>query len=72
MINRLQRLQLMQILAAYYQNENVSSEVKKKISEALVADDNAVLHKEILKFEPRTETGLSLREKLYKKMEETL
>ena len=72
MINKLRRLQLMEDLSAFYQNEDVSSELKKAISDGLRKNDNILLHKSIVKLEPKTEFGKKIYKEIILKLEEDI
>lgn len=62
----------MELLSAYYQNEKVSSEAKEAISKGLRANDNILLHKEIVNLKPTTTMGKDIFAQILKKLEEDL
>lgn len=70
MIDKLQRLQLMELLSAYFQNENVPPEEKALISKGLLANDNILLHKRMVILKPTTEMGKNIHAQILKKLEE--
>lgn len=66
MIDKLNRMELMKLISAYYQNEIVPTETKTKIGKGLLADSNVPLHNELLKLNPVSETGKRIKEKMLK------